>query len=124
MIQENIRLNYVIEIILDRETSKKRIIGRRLCVNANNHPNNIYIDAIKPDKKNGKTVCRVCGGDLTARADDQDEAAIDKRHNIYFDTKTGTVAAINYFKKMVKVIEVDGKYGVKEVSEYLLTKLK
>ncbi|MBE9547139.1 MAG: adenylate kinase [Proteobacteria bacterium] len=122
--KENIELNYVIEIVLDRETSKKRIMGRRLCVNDNNHPNNIYIDAIKPAEKDGKFVCRVCGGELTARDDDQDETAIDKRHNIYYDTETGTTAGVNYFKERVSIIEVDGLPGVKEVSEDLLGKLK
>jgi adenylate kinase len=121
--KENITLDYVIEIVLDRQTSKNRIMGRRLCVNDNNHPNNIYIDAIKPAEKNGKLVCRVCGGELSARADDQDESAIDKRHNIYYDTETGTTAGINYFKERVKVIQVDGLPGVTEVSEDLLSKL-
>lgn len=120
---ENMDLDYLIEILLDRQTSKNRIMGRRLCVNDNNHPNNIFIDAIKPVEKDGKLVCRVCGGELTARADDQDEAAIDKRHNIYYDTETGTVAGINYFKERVTVIGVDGLPGVKEVSDDLLKKL-
>jgi len=121
--KEGIKLDYVIEIILDRETSKNRIMGRRLCANDNNHPNNIYIDAIKPAEKDGKLVCRVCGGELSTRADDQDEAAIGKRHDIYYDDKTGTTAAINYFKERVPVIGVDGSPGVKEVSEELLKKL-
>jgi len=122
--EEKMKLDYVIEIILDRDTAKKRIMGRRLCAADNNHPNNIYIDAIKPAERNGKMVCRVCGcEELLARADDQDEVAIDKRHNIYYDTKTGTMAAINYFKEKVKVIEVDGLPGVREVSENLLQKL-
>ena len=121
--KEGIELDYVIEIILDRQTSKNRIMGRRLCANDNNHPNNIYIDAIKPAEKNGEFVCRVCGGELSARADDQDEAAIGKRHDIYYDDKTGTTAAINYFKERVTVIGVDGRPGVKEVSEELLKKL-
>jgi len=120
---ENMNLDYVIEILLDRQTSKNRIMGRRLCVNDNNHPNNIFIDAIKPVEKDGKLVCRVCGGELTARADDQDEAAIDKRHSIYYDTETGTVAGVNYFKERVTVIGVDGLPGVKEVSDDLLEKL-
>ncbi len=120
---ENMDLDYVIEILLDRQTSKNRIMGRRLCVNDNNHPNNIFIDAIKPVEKDGKLVCRVCGGELTARADDQDEAAIDKRHNIYYDTETGTVAGINYFKERAVVIGVDGLPGVKEVSDDLLKKI-
>jgi adenylate kinase len=124
LVKENIKLEYVIEIILDRQTSKNRIMGRRLCAQDNNHPNNIFIDAIKPVQKDGKMVCRVCGCEtMTTRADDQDEAAIDKRHNIYYDTKTGTMAGVNYFKERVKVIDVDGLPGVKEVSEALLKKL-
>ncbi|MCF8054320.1 MAG: adenylate kinase [Deltaproteobacteria bacterium] len=122
--KENIKLDYVIEIVLDREIAKKRIMGRRLCATDNNHPNNIYIDAIKPADKNGKNVCRVCGCEqLATRADDQDEAAIDKRHNIYYDTNTGTLAAVNFFRKLVKVLDVDGTPGVKEVSEALEKKL-
>jgi adenylate kinase len=121
---ENIKLDYVIEIVLDRGTSKKRIMGRRLCATDNNHPNNIFIDAIKPAEKDGKMVCRVCGDEkLTTRADDQDEAAIDKRHGIYYDTTTGTLAAVNFYKARVKVLEVDGLPGVKEVSEALLKML-
>jgi adenylate kinase len=122
--EAGMKLDCVIEIILDREIAKKRIMGRRLCAADNNHPNNIFIDAIKPADKNGKLVCRVCGCDkLTARADDQDEAAIDKRHGIYYDTKTGTLAAVNFFKARVQVLEVDGTPGVKEVSQALLAKL-
>ena len=109
--KEKIRLDTVIEMVLDRQIAKNRIMGRRLCVKDNNHPNNIFIDAIKP---NGDQ-CRVCGGDLKTRSDDQDEGAIDKRHGIYYDSKTGTVAAINYFKELSKknkgnpkIVELDG----------------
>lgn len=124
--KEGIDLDIVIEIVLDRQTAKNRIMGRRLCVNDNNHPNNVFIDAIKPDGDK----CRVCGGDLKSRSDDQDEDAIDKRHNIYYDKQTGTTAAINYYKGLSaerdgkpKVIEVDGRPGVKEVSADLMSKL-
>ena len=124
--KEGIDLDIVIEIVLDRQTAKNRIMGRRLCVNDNNHPNNVFIDAIKPDGDK----CRVCGGDLKSRSDDQDEDAIDKRHNIYYDTETGTTAAINYYKGLSakrdgkpKVIQVDGRPGVKEVSADLMSKL-
>ncbi|NLN39171.1 MAG: adenylate kinase [Smithella sp.] len=122
--KENIKLDIVIEIDLDRETSKNRIMGRRLCKIDNNHPNNIYIDAIKPHTHDGKTICRVCGcEDLSTRNDDQDSQAIDKRHGIYYDTKTGTLAAVNFFRERTKVIVVDGRPGVKEVSEELVQKL-
>jgi adenylate kinase len=118
-------LDIVIELLLDREIAKNRIMGRRLCVNDNNHPNNIYIDAIKP---NGDK-CRVCGGDLKTRSDDQDEDAINKRHDIYYDTKTQTLAAAYYFKDLaaktgkIKYITLDGTPGVKEVTNELVSKL-
>ena len=118
-------LDIVVEIILDREIAKKRIMGRRLCVNDNNHPNNIFIDAIKPDGDK----CRVCGGDLKTRDDDQDEDAISKRHGIYYDANEGTIASAYYFKDLaskegsMKYITLDGKPGVKEVTAELVSKL-
>ena len=125
--QEGIKLDIVIDMVLDRQIAKNRIMGRRLCVNDNNHPNNIYIDAIKPDGDK----CRICGGDLKTRSDDQDEDAIDKRHNIYYDTETGTMAACNYFKAysaknngIPRIIELDGRPGVKEVSADLLKQIE
>ena len=120
-----IDLNYVIEIVLDRQIAKERIMGRRLCANDNNHPNHIAFDAIKPVEKDGKLVCRVCGGELSTRADDQDEVAIDKRHNIYYDDKTGTMAAVNFFKSIngPKVISVDGAPSIKEVLDSIMKEL-
>lgn len=120
-----ISLDIVVEILLDREIAKNRIMGRRLCVNDNNHPNNIFIEAIRPtgDK------CRICGGELKTRADDQDEAAINKRHNIYYDSREGTLAAAYYFRDLaakdstIRYLTLDGKPGVKEVAAELLSKL-
>ena len=122
--ESGIKLDYIIEILLDRELARQRIMGRRLCENDNNHPNNIYFDAVKPDGDK----CRVCGGALTTRADDQDADAINKRHGIYYDAETGTLASAYYFKDAasksdVKYIEVEGSKGVKEVSEALLAQL-
>jgi adenylate kinase len=120
-----IDLNYVIEIMLDRQIAKERIMGRRLCANDNNHPNHIAFDAIKPVEKDGKLVCRVCGGELSARADDQDEEAIDKRHNIYYDDNTGTMAAVNFFKGIdgPKVISVDGSGSIQAVLDGIMKEL-
>ncbi|RLB80375.1 MAG: adenylate kinase [Deltaproteobacteria bacterium] len=118
-------LDIVVEILLDREIAKNRIMGRRLCVNDNNHPNNIYIDAIKPDGDK----CRICGGDLKTRDDDQDEDAINKRHGIYYDTDTGTLAAAYFFKDLavkegsIKYITLDGAPSVQEVTAELVSKL-
>jgi adenylate kinase len=126
----NLKLDYVIEILLDREIAKNRIMGRRLCVNDNNHPNNVFIEAIKPSQIGIQIVCRVCGGELKSRSDDQDEVAIDKRHSIYYNKKDGTLASVFYFKEKakkggssLKIIELDGRPGVKEVSAELIAKL-
>ncbi|MBW1990363.1 MAG: nucleoside monophosphate kinase, partial [Deltaproteobacteria bacterium] len=124
--EANMALDIVLEIVLDREIAKNRIMGRRLCANDPNHPNNIYIDAIKPDGDK----CRVCGGELTTRSDDQDEEAIDKRHSIYYDTETGTLAAAYYFKDKaaenpdLKYIPLNGEPSVKEVTAELVSKLE
>jgi adenylate kinase len=123
--EASMALDIVVEILLDREIAKNRIMGRRLCVNDNNHPNNIYIDAIKPDGDK----CRVCGGDLKTRDDDQDEDAINKRHGIYYDTDTGTLASAYYFKDLaakegsMKYITLDGAPSVTEVTAELVSKL-
>lgn len=122
--KEGMKLDYVIEILLPRQIAKDRIMGRRLCVNDPNHPNNIFIDAIKP---NGDK-CRVCGGDLKTRSDDQDEAAIGKRHDIYYDTTTGTLAAAYFYKKLAaegktKYIELNGEGTIDSIKETLLAQL-
>ena len=122
---EGMKLDYVVEILLPRSTARDRIMGRRLCVNNNNHPNNIFIDAIKP---NGD-VCRVCGGELKTRADDQDEAAINKRHDIYYDEVNGTLSAAYYFKALAEkgetcYIALDGSGSITAIREELLSKLK
>ncbi|HID30704.1 MAG TPA: adenylate kinase [Desulfobacterales bacterium] len=119
-------LDVVIEVVLDKQIAKNRIMGRRLCVNDNNHPNNIFIDAIKPDGDK----CRVCGGDLIERADDQDETAIDKRHSIYYDADTGTLASSYYFRDLaekegkVKYLTLDGAPSVQDVTAELMSKLQ
>jgi adenylate kinase len=99
-------------------------MGRRLCKNDNNHPNNIFIDAIKPDGD----VCRVCGGALSSRADDQDESAINKRHDIYYNTVDGTLAAAYFYKDLAakgetKYIELNGEGSIDSIKETLLAQL-
>ncbi len=121
----NMKLDYVVEIMLDRETARNRIMGRRLCANNNNHPNNIFIDAIKPSGD----VCRVCEGALSARADDQNADAINKRHDIYYNTVDGTLAAAHFFKKESQnsdtvYIELDGSGSINSIKETLLAQLK
>lgn len=123
--EKGMKLDYVIEILLPREVAKNRIMGRRLCENNPNHPNNIFIDAIKPEGDK----CRVCGGALKTRADDQDEEAINKRHDIYYNTEDGTLAAAYFYKDLAakgetKYVELDGERTIDEIKETLLSKVQ
>lgn len=124
MEEQGIKLTYVIEISLPREVAKNRILGRRICTIDTSHPNNVSIEALKPDG----TLCRICHGELYVRSDDQDEEAIDKRHDIYYDTQTGTLAAANYFKQLaekngITYILLDGQGSIEDVHKQLFTAL-
>ena len=121
--KDGVKLDYVIEIKLPRDIAKARIMGRRLCANNPNHPNNVGIPAIAPEGD----VCRVCGGALSSRSDDQDEDAINKRHDIYYDEETGTMAACNFYKNMkdggFKYIELNGEDTINAIKDYLIAQL-
>jgi adenylate kinase len=109
----------VIELALDRATAAARIMGRRVCASDNNHPNNTAIAAIAPATRGGAPLCRVCGATVATRADDQDRAAIDRRHDVYYDTAGGTLAAVTHFRRALgpaRVVTVDGTGAIDEVA--------
>ncbi|MCL1916242.1 MAG: adenylate kinase [Desulfovibrionaceae bacterium] len=119
-----LKLDYVVEIQLARRLAQDRILGRRICANDPNHPNNVFIEGVKP--VDGR--CRICGGEISARADDLNEQAVSKRHDIYYDGQVGTLAAVAYFKKIADqgqtgYIELDGSGEIEEVGKKLLEKL-
>ncbi len=58
--EQGMKLDYVVEIDLPRNIARDRIMGRRVCKNDGNHPNNVFIEAIKPQDN----ICRVCGGNV------------------------------------------------------------
>ncbi len=120
------RVDYVFEIVLDREEAKKRIMGRRICAIDSNHPNHIAFDTIYPAERDGELVCRVCGGRLSMREDDQDVDAINQRHDIYYDENEGTMAAVIFYRGNCKArnIQVDGDRGISEIAEEILSKIE
>ena len=67
--EQGMKLDYVVEIDLPRNIARDRIMGRRVCKNDGNHPNNVFIEAIKPQDN----ICRVCGGGPTTRGQDEKE---------------------------------------------------
>ena len=117
-------IDYLIEFKLSREIAKKRIMGRLVCSKNGNHPNNVNVSVIKPKKIGDDYVCRICGGELSSRDDDQDEKAIDKRHDIYYDEKDGTLAAISWMKERFNFIELDARPSVEEIKKEMFKKIK
>ena len=120
------RVDYIFEIKLDREKAKSRIMGRRICAIDNNHPNHVAIEALHPAEKDGVLVCRVCGGKLSMREDDQDEDAINQRHDIYYDETEGTMGAVNFYNENSKArfIPIDGDRGISEIAEEILSEIE
>jgi adenylate kinase len=125
MEREGVKLDVIVEIVLERPVAKQRLLGRRVCSKDGNHPNNVAVEAIAPVEKDGVHLCRVCGSSISQRADDVDESAIDKRHDIYYSTTTGTLASVDFFRnKSFRVLQTDGKPSVTDVTEDLKKQLK
>jgi adenylate kinase len=122
---EGLTLDFIVEIKLDRDEARRRIVGRRICIKSSHHPNNVNIEAISP--LDGK--CRICQGELKTRPDDQDEVAISKRHDIYYDKNAGTLASIDFFKnlptdKKPEFVILEGHDSIENIRVDLLSKLK
>ncbi len=85
--RDGIKLDYVVEIKLPRQNSQRQGswagASARPTITANNVKHRCHQAPLA-------TNAGVCGGDLSTRSDDQDEAAISKRHDIYYDEKWHT----------------------------------
>lgn len=104
----------VILINISPETSVKRISSRRTCEDCGSVFNIISV----PPKIEG--ICDNCGGKLSQREDDTEEAV--KRRLEIYNTETSEV--IEYFKKEGKLIEIDGEGSPEEVFNLALEALK
>ena len=91
--ERNIHVDFLIELILDRNIAKNRLLGRRMCSQNPSHNNNTSIESLAPRTEG---FCRICNAPLITRSDDIDEKAIDTRHDIYYNTESGTTSALAY----------------------------
>ena len=99
-------LGVVINITIDTELLKERIIGRRICKDCG-AIYNVYNDEFKP-KQDG--VCDKCGGEIYQRADDNEES-MNTRINTYFEV---TAPVIEYYNKKGVLKTVDSGKGTEE----------
>jgi len=64
--------------------------------------------------------CKLCGGELYQRADDNVET-IKKRLGVYF---TDTMPVIEYYRQQDKLLEIDGEGSVEVITERILNALR
>ena len=84
----------------------KRLLGRWICRQCQTP----YHEVSSPPKVKGK--CDKCGGELYQRADDT-EATVKERLKVYF---AQTMPVLDYYQKQGKLVKVDGKKQIEEVS--------
>jgi len=98
-------LESAILINVDKEQIVQRIVGRRTCADCKQVYNTFTSPSLKED------VCDKCGGELTHRADDNEET-IRKRLDVY-DEQTSPL--IEYFNKQNKLHSVEGTGDMKNI---------
>jgi adenylate kinase len=89
----------VITLVISPQTSIARLSNRRTCSKCGK----VYNLVTLPPKVEG--ICDVCGGSLTQRDDDQEEA-IKKRLDIYYHE---TKEVLEYFRNKGLLMEVDAE---------------
>jgi adenylate kinase len=105
-------LDLVLDIEVPTETILDRIAGRRVCVScgATYHVNH---------RPRVDWTCDVCGGDVVQRDDDTEEATA-RRLEVY---ARQTVPIIDFYRKLGKLVVVDGVGNGDEVQERLIKEI-
>jgi adenylate kinase len=91
----------------------KRLGGRWICRKCQAP----YHEVTSPPKTSGK--CDKCGGELYQRSDDNEET-VKERLKVYF---AQTTPVLDYYRKVGNLLTVDGKLGIEEVSEKIISVL-
>ncbi|SNX54391.1 adenylate kinase [Thermoanaerobacterium sp. RBIITD] len=102
---ENLKIDHVLNIIVDRDSLVERLSGRRVCPSCGA----TYHVVTKPPKIEG--ICDKCGEKLIQRTDDNIESVL-KRLEVYEDE---TKPLIEYYSKTNLIRNIDGNKPVNEV---------
>jgi adenylate kinase len=105
-------LDLVLDIEVPTETILDRIAGRRVCANCGA----TYHVSSRPQVN---WTCDVCGGEVVQR-DDDTEAAVANRLEVY---ERQTVPIIDFYKKLGKLVVVDGVGEGDEVQKRLIEEI-
>ncbi len=110
---ESYDIDAVIHIELTDETVKERVLNRRLCSRCGLDYNLIYHRPANP------TVCDVCGGQLTSRADDNPQAVANRLADYHSKTRP----ILDLFRRKELTVSVDGSQSVDAVQGEIREKL-
>lgn len=115
------KVDLVINLTSPKDEIITRILNRRVC--SNQACKTTYNLTMHPPKKEG--ICDKCGAELVQRGDDSDEAAIQKRLDIY-DEKTLPLVEFYSKKGVLRTEEISEKTGRlgKDVAEDILKEIK
>src|SRR3990167_9480359 len=112
VVKLNILEPLLIYLNISKETSSKRIKGRKVC--------SICSMPVMPNDENYQSgVCKKCGGKLITRPDDQPEAIRKRLDSYYQETKP----VIELYRQSGKLIEIDGEPSIDAVSREVNKKL-
>jgi adenylate kinase len=114
--ENELALNYAIEIEADHDKIVKRIAGRRLCTSKT--CNAVYHLEFSPPKKPG--ICDICGSPLYQRDDDKAEL-VASRLDVY---KKETFPLVAFYKNKGSLIRINGNQSTLEVSKEIVKLLK
>jgi len=106
--RKSIDMGLYIEV--PEEELLKRLSGRWICRQCQAP----YHEVSSPPKIAGK--CDKCGGELYQRSDDT-EATVKERLKVYF---AQTIPVLDYYKKQGKLVKVDGKQEIEQVSKNII----
>jgi len=109
MLKEITEIDKVFEIAISDEESVRRVCGRRNCSKCG-EIFNVYFK--KPVVEG---VCDSCGGELLQRADDNEEALLERLKVYHKETES--------ILKMYDFVRVDGSRGIEEVFSDIVLKL-
>lgn len=105
--QNNTKIDAVIYLDLDKETAKKRIVGRVSCPKCGN----VYNTMIDGMNSKVNMICDDCKSSLVKRSDDNEET-----FNVRFDTyMSETAPLIEYYQNKGNLYQIDSSKNPEEV---------
>lgn len=105
--QNNTKIDAVIYLDLDKETEKKRIVGRVSCPKCGN----VYNTMIDGMNSKVNMICDDCKSSLVKRSDDNEET-----FNVRFDTYMNeTAPLIEYYQNKGNLYQIDSSKNPEEV---------